>query len=99
MAFINEPTFSGAVKPSAIEVEEHENILGARRIMEIPSNLQMRVAYNASNQEEYIGYAGRGVASSESKWLLQKLTYTSGLITLRQIAYDSWDNRATATYA
>lgn len=59
---------------------------------------QMRMEYIGGNLT-YTGYAERGIASSATSWLLQKFTYTAGDLTLRQIAYDSWDNRATASYA
>ena len=89
----------GQVKPSSIENSIYDPDINATRNVEVPSNLQQRVAYNASNQAEYVGFGARGLASSDTGWLIQKFTYSSGLVTLRQIAYDSWDNRASATYA
>jgi hypothetical protein len=91
----------GAVKPSSIEVDGYEADLFANRITEIPSNMQMRAAYSSTDGlPDYVGFAPRSLASSDSGWLLQKFTYDgSRQCTLRQIAYDSWDNRATATYA
>lgn len=83
----------------------HEELLCAQRYVEIPSNLQQRVDYGArtDGQPEYIGYAPRGLSTSQSGWLLQNFTYTdiggTDYMTLRQIAYNSWDNRASATYA
>lgn len=65
-------------------------------------NSQMFVDYDTrtDGQPVYVGYASRGVASSTASWTLFKLTYNaSDYVTSRQVAYDSWDNRASATYA
>lgn len=95
---ITDVRLEGATKVSSAEAREHEGAIFAKRVTEIPSNLQMRVEYT-SGQPLYTGYAPKGVASSTGGWLLQKFTYSSGQVTLRQIAYDSWDNRATASYS
>lgn len=94
-------TPSGATKSSGIESDVYEKLLGSYRITEIPSNMQMRAAYSSTDGlPDYVGFAPRSLASSASGWLLQKFTYDgSRQATLRQIAYDSWDNRASATYA
>jgi len=90
---------SGATKPSSIEYDGYEGDLFAHRMTEIPSNMQMRIDWTSGNPD-YIGYAPRGLTSSQNGWLLQKFTYDgSNRCTLRQIGYDSWDLRATATYA
>ncbi len=91
---------TGAVKPSSLEKETYESDLYATRFTEIPSNMQMRAAYSSTDGlPDYMGYAPKGLAASSTGWLLQKFTYDgSRQCTLRQIAYDSWDNRATATY-
>ena len=94
--------FEGQGRPSAIEVDGYEKDLFAQRITEIPSNMQMRADYLTATDglPAYMGYAPRGLASSSSGWLLQKFTYdASRQCTLRQIAYNSWDNRASATYS
>lgn len=91
----------GAIKSSAVESREHEDSLYARRITEIPSNMQLRGDYSSTDGlPDYLGFAARGIATSTTGWLLQKFTYDANRqCTLRQIAYDSWDNRTTATYA
>lgn len=95
---------AGAVKPSSIENDTYDAGVGAYRLVEIPSNLQMRVDYNSQTdgQPLYVGYGARGLASSANGWLVQKFTYDSNSprqCTLRQIAYGIWDNRASLTYA
>ena len=70
----------------------------------IPYDLVSQAFYDddgrPDKQPVYIGFANRGVAQSDGDWLLHKNEYNdAGRITSRQIAYDSWDNRATATYA
>lgn len=92
---------NGQVRISAAEAIELEVDLKAKRITEIPSNMQMRGAYSSTDGlPDYLGFAPRGLATNTTGWLLQKFTYDgSRQCTLRQIAYDTWDNRASATYA
>jgi hypothetical protein len=91
---------SGSTKCSMAEEREHDQALFAKRIMEIPNNLQQRVAYNADLQAEYIGYAAREVTASTDGWMIHKFTYNANKqVTLKQVAYDTWDNRAGASYA
>ena len=76
--------------------QEHEVPILAKRTTAIPSNSQLQIAYDEDDNPIYVGFAAQGVASSEAKWLIQKLTWTSGNCTLRQIAVNAiWDNRAT----
>lgn len=99
MAEINNSTnFVGATKPSSIDFDSYEEAIAAKRFVEVASNMQMRVAYDSNNNPEYVAYADRGVGTGGT-WLIQKFTYTDGLATLRQIAYDTWDNRASASYS
>lgn len=92
--------YEGAVKPSAIEKDGFEPDVFAHRYTEIPSNMQMNLAYNADGTVLYAGYAPRGLAESADGWLLHKFTYNaSKQVTNRDIAYNSWDLRASATYA
>ena len=94
MAIGTKENQSGAVKPSSIEQMAWEGNLWAVRYTEIPSNMQMRIEYNATGTTKYAGYGARGLASSDTGWLLQKFTYDgSNRVTLRQIAYSSWDLR------
>ncbi len=88
----------GELKVSAAEQAEYEPELFAKRITEIPSNMQMRAAYSATDGlPDYVGYAPRGLTAATTGWLLQKFTYdASRQCTLRQIAYSSWDLRADA---
>lgn len=89
----------GQTRSSAVEGREHHADLYARRITEIPSDLQQRFAYNADLTVLYAGYNAKGKASSDTDWLLHKFTYDGNKqVTLRQSSYDSWDNRATASY-
>lgn len=95
---------SGAVKPSNIEVDGYEGDLFAHRFCEIPTNLQMRIAYvaagNGAGQAEYVGYAPRGLAEGTDGWVIHKFTYdASDRTTERNIAYGNWTNRASETYA
>jgi hypothetical protein len=94
--------FVGQGQPDSITVNVHEEPLAALRYTEIPSNMQMKIDYVARTDSNpvYIGYVGRGIAEDAGEWILQKFTYdTSDRMTVRQIAYDTWANRASATYA
>jgi len=89
----------GQVRSSDVEGKTYDPALLAIRYVEIPPNLQMRVEYSGANAL-YMGFADKGLGISASGWLLHKFTYdASGRPTLRQIAYDSWDDRALTTYA
>jgi hypothetical protein len=89
----------GAVKPSFLEVDGYEPLVSAHRHVEIPSNLQAQWVYDGNGNCTYAGYAPKGLATNQTGWLLHKFTISSGLTTARQIAYDSWDNYATASYS
>ena len=93
--------FEGAIKPSSIEQEAYEANVAATRVMSIESNQQMRCEYNADRTTLYRGFAPKGLEASQDGWLIQKFTYDANKqVTLRQIAYDSWDDRATtASYS
>lgn len=90
---------SGQHSSSAVENREHESGLYARRVVEIPSNQQMRIAYGTNGMEEYVGYAPRGIATSAGGWLIHYLEYdVSDRLTSRTIGSGAWDDRATITY-
>lgn len=92
----------GQAPVSDAEAREHEALLCAKRFVEIPSNLQMRADYllRTDGQPTYLGFGPRSLASSDKGWIIQRFTYdVNGQCTLRQIAWDSWDNRDGATYA
>lgn len=67
--------------------------------------LTQAIAYDGNNQTEYIGYALPGTGKGEAKWLIKKLTYSSGLVTDIQFAGGSaqfdqiWNNRASLSYS
>jgi len=59
------------------------------------------IEYNTSGTQKYIGYNDRGKSeTTDTDWLLHFLEYdATKRIIKRTIAYDSWDNRSTASYA
>lgn len=66
--------------------------------------LTQSIAYDASGNTEYIGYALPGTSKASPKWLIKKLTYDgSNRVTEVQfangvIAFDQiWDNRASVS--
>ena len=97
----NQEVVSGATKSTDVENKTYDLDLWASRTTEIPSNMQMRCDYDTrtDGQPVYLGFAPRGLAVGEAKWLLHKFTYDgSDRVTLRQIAYDEWDNITTASF-
>lgn len=90
-------------KSSPEESREHELPLDAKRITEIPSNLQMRIDYNLDRTSKTVGYAPKGLLVSQTGWLLQRLNYSlasfPSQVSERLIAYDSWDNKDAASYS
>ena len=58
----------------------------------------------ASDDITYIGTAGSGVDTSQKQWTIQKLSYSSGLLTAIQYAegtqdaVNEWDERANYDY-
>ena len=93
--------YEGNIKPSSIEQATLETDLSAVRITEIPSNQQLRAEYVLTDGlPSYTGNAPKGLATSDTHWLLKKFTYDANRqCTLIQIAYDSWDNRASASFS
>jgi hypothetical protein len=98
----------GNVQP-AIDKEEHthpfgEGAFGAKMVMEpMPpaAYTQKFLDYDVRTDSNpvYVGFNFRGAATSDTNWVLQKLTYdASSRVTIVQIAIDSWDNHASATY-
>ncbi len=91
----------GQTKVSAAEAKEHEDLLKAKRMVEVPSNLLMKVDYDTRTDANpvYVGYAPRGSADEDDGWLLQKLTYdTTDRVTIRQVAYGNWTDRTSESY-
>lgn len=98
--FGNPLSFEGQVKPSALEVDGYEPGVFAHRMTQIETNQQGMFDYSGGSAVIYAGYAPRGLSTSTTGWLLQKFTYDgNGNVTQRQIAYDTWANRTSATYA
>ena len=94
---------TGHVRVSQAEAIENEILVAAKRVMEIPSNQQMQVDYDSQTdgQPLYLGFAPRSLLTSTNGWLLQKFTYDANSprqVLTRTIAYDSWANRAIASY-
>jgi len=66
----------------------------------------VRIEYDANSNPIYLGEAGVGVATSEAKWRIRKLTYdaNSNLLSITwangNTKYTNvWDDRAILTYS
>lgn len=99
MAIGDDYKLTGQTRSSDAESREHQASLYAKRMTEIPSDLQQRFEYNGDGTVLYAGYAPRGLASSAAGWMIHKFTYTTQMVTLRQTAFTSWDGRAAGSYA
>jgi hypothetical protein len=54
-----------------------------------------RLEYSGSDPI-YVGkHKSMGASTANTNWFIQKLTYTSGLVTRIQIAQGAWDNRSS----
>lgn len=89
----------GNVKASEAENKEHDGLVSAKRMVEVPSNQQARWVYDSSGNCIYAAYTASGRAESDAGWLIQKFTWSGGNCTSRLIAYDSFSNYLTASYA
>jgi hypothetical protein len=92
----------GAVKPSSIEQSEYQDDILAKRTCDIPNSLQVQYDYSTrtDGQPVYIGYGARSLGDTTTGWIIHKFTYNvSDQAIKRQTAFDTWANRATATYA
>lgn len=74
------------------------DLVNSQTITEGPSSLQNRYEYNADSTVLYTGYATKGAAVGDDVWTIHKFTYVNQLVTVKQTAFDTWSNRANATY-
>lgn len=99
------PPLHGNLKSTEAENREHDPSVFAKRVVVWPDNTQQRIDTNgrSDNQPVYIGFAVPGLLTSDNGWMIQQWTYTlingQYMGTLRQIAYDTWDNRTGASYS
>lgn len=67
--------------------------------------LTQALAYDASGNTEYVGFALPGTAKTASRWLIKKLTYGANGVTDIQFAEGDasfsyvWNSRAGYTYS
>jgi YD repeat-containing protein len=58
-----------------------------------------RYEYDGAGDVIYAGYADRNTATSSQGWKISRYTYDgSKNMVLKQIAYGSWDERASLVY-
>jgi len=107
MALNNKFSFSGAVAPSSIEQNVHEEDMLALRTISLPSNQQVMIDYDVNNNPIYLGVAPSGFSTtsgtdndnSKSNWMIQKINWTGSNCTSIQIGWGRWSNRTALTYA
>lgn len=98
MATINNDNFQFEKMNRPDAVREHETALFAKRMTEVPTNMQGRWIYDGSGNPIYAGYAARGITEASGGWLLHKFTWSGANCTKREIAYDSWADATLACY-
>jgi len=76
-----------------IDNKEHDSLFLAKRITDVGSDDQTIIDKSVTNTT-YIGRAGRGVATSDTGWILTKIV-KSGTTTTITHAIDAWDNALT----
>ena len=92
--------FEGNTKPTAIEQYVLNTELGALNYTEVPTNLQMRVAYDTDGTQKYLGWNNRGVSEDAVTWLIHYLEYDSSKrIIKRTIGYGSWTLRSSVSFS
>ena len=103
---------AGNVKVSEAERREHDTTLWAKRVTQIPNNLQERYDYGArtDGQPEKIGYAPSGLSQNSYGWLVIQYAYDGdGFVLSKKIARESlvqtteggtasWSGRSGYTY-
>jgi len=82
---------------SNAENREHEDSLFAKRIMDVPTNQQIKVEWSGSDAV-YVGYAPKGLAEATDGWLLWNISWVSNLPVSKLTAYGNWTGRALETF-
>ena len=101
MAIGDSFTSEGAASDTATMAREHDDAMFAKRVMDVPHNLQMRLDYTGTptGQPLYPGYGAKGLGVGDEGWLIYKFTYDGNdMVTLRQSQYTNWTARASGTY-
>lgn len=88
----------GQFEPKEIENWQHSEVLAAKRVTQVGSDLQTIVDESSAPTTTYVGKGARGLATSSTGWLLEKIA-VSGTTTTITHAINSWDNRASASYS
>jgi hypothetical protein len=67
------------------------------KVFSIPGEYQVRIDYLTGTNPVYIGYADKGIATTDSNWFIIKITWSGDNATVVQTANNViWDNRATS---
>ena len=99
MATGDDYKLTGQVKVSDAEAREHQATLYAKRVTNVPTDMQMQIDYVGGSNPIYVGYGAKGLATSSSGWVIQKFTWdVNDNCTSRQIAFGIYDNRTALTY-
>ena len=73
-------------------------MLNAYGSYQFPEDWVIRVDYDSSNNPIYVGAAPPNSSTSDAEWLIYKLTWTNGNMTLKQTASGPWDSRTILGY-
>jgi hypothetical protein len=69
----------------------------SQKTFTVPGNVQIKIDYLTGTNPIYIGYADKGVATSDATWFILKITWdANNNPTVIQSANNAvWDDRAT----
>jgi len=69
------------------------------RVTTLPNSNQILVDYDGGTNPIYVGYGGKGIATSDDDWFIQKITWVSNNPTVIKSANEVvWDDRASLGY-
>ena len=87
----------GINQRKGVEWREHQKALYAKRTTDVGSD-QQKLFQFSGDELIYFGRGAKGLATSQTGWLIQKFTWSSGKPTSIQSAYGIWDDRASLSY-
>ena len=69
----------------------------ARKVITVPGKVQVQIDYTG-DLPIYVGYAEEGSKTTDTTWLILKITYSGTNPTVIQTAVGAWDSRTDYTY-
>lgn len=89
------PEHYGNESNSSIEKSEHDDLLDAKRVTDVGSDLQEPWDDTSTPNVIYTGMGGRGIATSSGDWMITKTDFINKT---SKHATGAWDDRTSLTY-